>query len=427
MNKQDLKDILQSQVNRRENYLKKAQVTRTCLFALEQQRHLPQICIVTGVRRCGKSTLMAQLYKRHYENQAYYINFEDERLLAFQVQDFVLLQETLVEMYGSHRVFFLDEIQNIEGWELFVRRLHDEGYKFYITGSNASLLSKELGTRLTGRCVSFELFPLSFLEYLEYVDKKSLMTSEALHDPVGRALLNQALLQYVNMGGFPDFLQQTNPEVLQQIYNDILYRDIVTRFEVKDIRALKELGLYLLSHVSCAYSYNKLKGLLAFGGINTLKNFIDYLENSYLFYAVHRFDASLKQQQWAPKKNYCVDNGLSYHLGFRVGKNIGHLIENLVYLCLRQRKHTIYYYRCKTGQEVDFVLRHGVELTQFIQVSAYADNQETLDRELQALTAALAENSGASGLLLTLEPEKYRGYENERMQVLPLFQWLLGL
>lgn len=395
-------------------------IERTQLAQLERARPLPHAVIISGLRRVGKSTLLAQLAHRLGENTFYYVNFEDERFLGFQADDANDLYSALVELFGERTVFLVDEIQNVPGWEHFVRRFMDLGLKFYITGSNASLLSRELGTRLTGRYVPVELFPFSFAEFLRFrgyalPDLARLTTVEA-------ARLQGALAEYVRLGGIPEPLKYPELPLARTLYDDVLYRDIATRYRIEDVRALKELAFYLMSNPAGLVSFNKLKEQLRLGSVNTVKNYIEYLENSWLIFTVNVYDFSVKRQQVAPKKVYAIDTGLANAVGFFFSPNTGKLLENLVFLALRRRTPDVYYYTSPAGYEVDFYLPQMGEL---IQVSQSPVQPSTREREVRALTEALQGLGLTRGLLLTDTNAAPIAVDGCTVEVRSLAEWLL--
>lgn len=371
-------------VDQRVNFLDQTTgVDREVLSKLKKIISSSQITIITGLRRVGKSTLLAQIAKTFFKkNNFYYLSFEDERLAHFSINDFELLYQVLLEEHGEQSYFFLDEIQNIPQWERFVRRMHDRGYNFIVTGSNASLLSRELGTRLTGRYVQIDLFPFSFKEYL------LLHRFEIGTTTKDKAALERHLKKYLSSGGIPNAILYPELNIHQSLYNDVVYRDIVARYNLENATSIKELGSYLLSNIASLISYNKLKELLKLGSVTTVKNYIDYFKDSWLFFIVNKYAYSIKEQSIAGKKIYGIDNGLVSSLGFSFSPNTGRLMENLVYLQLKRQNIPIYYYKTKTGKEVDFYLPTKSIL---IQVSLNIDNIETLERELSALTEAAAE------------------------------------
>ena len=330
-------------------------IPRDRLAELEQAAGLPHAVIISGLRRVGKSTLLAQMAHKLGRDAFYYLNFEDDRFLGFQAEEANDLYQSLVELFGERKVFIVDEVQNVTGWEHFVRRFLDTGYKFYITGSNASLLSQELGTRLTGRYVPIELFPFSFREFLEFrglpIPNLKRMTT------ANKGLLKSALDTYLQMGGIPDALKYPELPLLRTLYDDVLYRDIATRYHLEAVTALKELAFFLVSNPANLVSFNRLKNQFRLGSVNTIKSYIDYLENSWLVFSMNLYDFSVKRQQIALKKIFCIDGGLSNAVGFGFSANTGRLLENLVFLALRQQSAKgIYYYTTPGGNEVDFYL-----------------------------------------------------------------------
>ncbi len=358
-------------------------IPRTQLAEVEQAMSVPHAVIVSGLRRAGKSTLLLQLAHRLGRDQFYYVDFEDDRFLGFQAEDATDLHQLLVEVFGERRIFIIDEIQNIEGWEHFVRRFMDLGFKFYISGSNASLLSKELGTRLTGRYVPVELFPFSFREFLQF-------QGQALPDvqrmtTVDRAGLQAALQSYLQLGGLPEALKYPELPLLRTLYDDVLYRDIATRYRLEAVTAIKELAFFLMSNPASSISFNKLKQQFRVGSVNTIKSYIGYMENSWLLFTVNVYDFSAKRQQIAPKKVYAVDTGLIHAVGFGFSPNAGRLLENLVFLALRRTTREIYYFASPGGYEVDFYLP---EQGQLIQVAQQLDSPGTREREMRALQEA---------------------------------------
>lgn len=369
---------------------------RARLADVQQAAALPHAVIVSGLRRVGKSTLLTQLAHQLGQESLYYVNFEDDRFLGFQADDATFLYQHLVELFGERRIFVVDEIQNVPGWERFVRRFMDLGLKFYITGSNAALLSRELGSRLTGRYVPVELFPFSFDEYRLWrgFDKPDL----ARVTTVDAGRLQGLLGDYLRQGGLPEPLKYPNLNLGRGLYEDVLYRDIAARYRLEAVRALKELAFYLMSNPARLVSYNKLKAQLQLGSVNTVKNYIEYMENSWLIFTVNVHDPSVKRQQIAPKKVYAVDTGLAQAVGYSVSPDTGHLLENAVFLALRRQTADIFYWSAPAGPEVDFYLP---EARQLIQVAASVEQPATRERELRALTEAMQALRLKQGLLLT--------------------------
>lgn len=399
---------------------KETGIERTRLKDVEKAAPLPHAVIISGLRRVGKSTLLAQVAHKLGKDAFYYINFEDDRFLGFQAEDANDLYQVLLETFGERSIFIVDEIQNITGWEHFVRRFMDTGFKFYISGSNASLLSRELGTRLTGRYVSVELFPFSFREYLQF-------RGEALPDfermtTLEQARTNTALSAYLASGGIPDALKYPELPLLRSLYDDVLYRDIATRYRLDAVTALKELAFFLISNPSGTVSFNKLKEQLHLGSVNTVSSYIDYMENSWLIFTLNVYAYSVKRQQIAPKKVYCIDTGMVNAIGFHFSANTGKLLENLVFLTLRQQSREIYYYVPPGGYEVDFYLP---ERRQLIQVSHRLENSATRERELRALEDAIQAMPVESALILSDANENDRVMGDTVVKVQSIPEWLV--
>ena len=395
-------------------------IVREQLSEVEQAANSPHAVIVSGLRRAGKSTLLAQMAHRLGEETFYYLNFEDDRLLSFQADDINDLYQNMIEIFGERKIFILDEIQNVDGWEHFVRRFMDMGFKFYITGSNASLLSRELGTRLTGRYIAIELFPFSFKEYLRFRDIP-LPPLERM-TTVDLAQLQKNLGEYMQAGGIPDALKYPELPILRTLYNDVLYRDIATRYRLGNVAMLKELGFFLMSNIANLISYNKLKQQFNVGSVNTIKTYIEYMEDSWLFFTLNVHDFSVKRQQIAPKKIYSIDTGLSRSVGFQFSPNTGRGLENLVFLALRQKNQDIYYLTTPNGYEIDFYLPEKGEL---IQVSQHLQNPATRERELRALEDALAHTPAKKALLLADANQDGFEINNIPVSICSAAEWLL--
>jgi len=402
-------------------WLRDTGIERTQLAELERAAPLPHAVIISGLRRAGKSTLLAQLAHKLGKDEFYYVNFEDERFLSFAADDANDLYALLVELFGKRGVFVVDEIQNVLGWEHFVRRFMEQGLKFYITGSNALLLSRELGSRLTGRYVPVELFPFSFAEFLRFRDY--IASDLTRLTTVDAARLQGYLNEYLRLGGIPEPLKYPELPLARTLYDDVLYRDIATRYRIKEVRALKELAFYLMSNPAGLVSFNKLKEQLRLGSVNTVKNYIEYLENSWLFFTTNVYDFSVKRQQVAPKKVYTIDTGLANAVGFAFSPNTGKLLENLAFLALRRRTSEVYYYTSPGGFEVDFYLPETREL---IQVSQNLAQPATRERETRALIDALRGLGLTHGLILTDANAASIEMDGLTLEVRSLAEWLLS-
>jgi len=395
-------------------------IERERLVDLTRAAHLPHALIVSGMRRVGKSTLLAQMAHRLGPETFYYLNFEDERLIGFQAQDANDLYQMLVEIIGERKIFILDEIQNVPGWEHFVRRFMDLGFKFYITGSNASLLSRELGTRLTGRYVPVELFPFSFREFMQF---RQINLPDVLRlTTLEKASLNSALDDYLQAGGIPDALKYPELPILRTLYDDVLYRDIAARYQLSGVETLRELAFNLISNPAGLVNYNKLKEQYRLGSVNTIRSYVANMENSWLLFTSRLYDYSLKRQQIAPKKMYSIDTGMVNAVGFSFSPNRGKLMENLVFLSLRRTNNEIYYYLTPSGYEVDFFLPKQQQL---IQVTQHLSNPVTRERELRALEDAANALNVRNLLILSDEGEDDFIRAGLSIQVRSIATWLL--
>ena len=361
--------------------------------------------IITGIRRCGKSTFLSQILKK--QKKGYYLNLEDPRLEGFELSDFNKAELIMKELYGDKGIFFFDEIQNINGWEKFVRYLIDKKERIIITGSNASLLSKELGTKLTGRHLQIEMFPFSFREFLNM--KKENPSIESFNT-------------YLYSGGFPEFLKQENPSILHELLSDVVMKDIAIRFGIKNIHILNKIVIYLISNIGKEFSYNSIKKMLNIKSVQSVINYVSYFENAYLVFTVPRFSYSYKQQQVNPKKVYSIDNGFSYNNSASFSKDKGKMLENVVFLGLRRRFKDILYFQ--ENKECDFVIKEKDKIIRAIQV-CFDFNEETKDREITGLVLALKEFNLKEGLILTNNQEDDFIIEGKKITVKPVWQWLL--
>lgn len=361
--------------------------------------------IISGIRRCGKSTMLHQLLKEQYPD-AYYLNFEDPRLYDFELNDFNRLDELIEEQ--ETEVLFFDEIQVIDGWERYVRQKLDESFKLVITGSNATLLSSELGSKLTGRHITEELFPFSWKEFCEF---RSLDFSE------------NALKQYLQIGGFPEYVKTEDDEILNQLFEDILVRDIAVRFGVRDVKTLQRLALYLVSNVGNLVTGNKLKTFFGIGATSTVMEYFSYLEQTWLMHFIPKFSYSVHKQSVNPRKVYAIDTGLINVNSKSFTGDFGRILENLVFLHLRRNFKEIYYFSEKG--ECDFVTFKSGNVNEIVQV-CYKLNPDNLDRELSGLFEALSFFELEKGYILTQNQTDRFERDGKVAEVIPCHQYFLG-
>lgn len=417
-----LKEVLLEQQKRAKQAESEDFVIREKLNEIENFIKLKHTLIISGVRRCGKSVFLSQIMKT-FSDKCYYINFEDERLADFDIKDFNKLYETCIELFGESKTFFLDEVQNIKGWEKWVRRMYENNFKFFITGSNARLLSKELATLLTGRHLQVSLFPFSFREFLRF--RKFEFKREDMHLTERRALILKHFSEYLKKGGFPEYLKYGQIEILQEYFNDIIHRDIVERYNIKNIRQLKELARYLITNTGNLTTYNQLKKLIENTSINTIIKYFSYLENAYLLFNVPYFSYSLKKQTVNPFKVFAVDTALRNSIGFKFSEDFGRIYETVAAIELKRKNEEIYYWKNPKHEEVDFVLKEG-KVKQLIQVCYDINNFDTKKREVKALLKASKELKCKNLLVITEDYETTEHHEGRKINFVPLWKWLLS-
>jgi len=360
--------------------------------------------IVTGIRRCGKSTLLQQLLEID-DSKKLFLSFEDPRLFNFELSDFEIL-DTIIE-HSNCKTLYFDEMQVIEGWELYVRQKLDEGFRVTVTGSNASMLSRELGTKLTGRHISKELFPFSYREFLGF---KNLQADE------------KSLQKYMIIGGFPEFIKTNNTDSLTELFHDILNRDIIVRYGIRDARSLKNLAVYLVSNTGNLVTANKLQQSLNIKTAATVLEYFSFLEDAYLVNFMPKFSYSLKIQMVNPRKIYVIDPGIINVASTSFTEDKGHLLENLIYWELRRQGKELYYFN-ENKAECDFVVMKNEKLEQVIQV-CYELLPENREREIRGLTVAMDFFKTDNGLIITYNQQDAFMYNGKRVEVLPAWNFL---
>jgi len=374
--------------------------------------------INTGIRRCGKSTFSILLVKdRHYG----YINFDDERLLGLDASDLNSVLEAIMLVYDDPEYIILDEIQDVFGWELFVNRLL-RSKKVIITGSSARLMSAELATHLTGRHVDFVLHPFSFREYLRY---SKVEIDPKLTRSVAKA--KGKLLEYMERGGLPEGIK-AGKMFHSALVGDIIRKDIVVRYKVRYVRELTDLVHLMISNISREFSYNRISPVIGMKSSHTIKKYMDYVQNTFLLFEIHRFSSKLKEQKMAPRKVYCMDTGIVSSLAFSTSRNLGYMMENLVAIELRRRASldpdvSIFYWKDHRQREVDFVLLRNHTVEQLIQVSFDEGGLAIRDREVTSLEAASKELGCDNLLMITFDKE----VQNGNVRTVPLWKWLLDV
>lgn len=361
--------------------------------------------IITGVRRCGKSTVVQMNFLK---KSAFYLNFEDTSLYGFDTKDFEILNEAIEKFSKKNSCKYLcfDEIQSVNGWEIFVHRKLEENYLVIVTGSNASLLSWELGTRLTGRHLDYEMFPFSFKEFC--VLKKLKVNTNSFS-------------KYLTQGGFPEAIKNESDEILQRLFDDILTRDIAVRHSIRDVRTLKILSLYLASNCGNLISGSKLSAQLGIKTNVTILEYLSYLEQCYLFFFVPKFNYSAKAQSVNPKKVYCIDTGMIQSVTLSSNADMGRMLENAVFIELRRRTKNIWYYS-ESSFECDFLYGHDSVPENAVQV-CYELTSENREREVRGLVETCRKFPEVKPLIVTFNQKDKISYDGMIIEAIPAVEF----
>ncbi|MBI5219234.1 MAG: ATP-binding protein [Bacteroidia bacterium] len=399
-----IKSVLSQIIESQQSALRKRDkgFTREALTVFSS--YVSHALIVSGIRRCGKSTLLAQLLLSKYP-KAFYLNFDDPRLFDFDKNDWMRLDE-IISASGSRALFF-DEIQIINEWERYIRQKLDEQYRIFITGSNASLLSRELGTKLTGRHISRELFPFSYAEFISF---KKIKPSR------------DSITVYMKTGGFPEFVKTRDTEVLNHFFQDILIRDIAVRYSLRDLKTLQRMALYLISNIGRLITATKLKKQFSVGSTTTVMEYLSYFEMSYLLFFVPKFSYSLKVQNVNPRKVYSIDTGLAWVNSASFTDDLGALFENTVFLHLRRKYNELYYFSEKN--ECDFVACKNEKVLELVQ-ACYVLNNDNLERETNGLFEAMDFFKLKKATIVTHGQSDLLKNKNETINVVPAHEFLL--
>ena len=423
MNGQYVREAILDQKEERERISGGKIVRREALEHWKKFVDIDVVKVATGVRRSGKTIFSHLLLEG--KNMAF-VNFDDERLAFLRKEELNTVVKALYEVYGDFRYLLLDEVQNVEGWELLVNRLQRNGMNIVVTGSNARLLSREFSTYLTGRHVKMEIFPFSFREFLMW---KGLDFKEP--DTRSSSLLKRNLEEYMDIGGFPEVVK--NPDIrnsyLASLYSSIISRDIVERRSIRFTRTFRELAMTALSSFSRMVSYNKLKNTHGLKSVHTAKNYLEYLEEAYLMFTLEKYSPKPKEVANSPKKLYVVDSGLINALSISSSRDTGLLMENIVFLELQRMKATdermeMYYWRDSAGREVDFLIKKGRKVSELIQVTYASGEDEIEKREINALLRA-SESTGCGDLkIITWDYDGKLERDGRKIRAIPMWKWL---
>jgi uncharacterized protein len=406
---------------------------------IETVRGKAAVCI--GVRRGGKSTylfqIIQQLIKSGISRQnILYLNFFDDRLHALRHDNLGLITEAYYSIFpkkkNSETVYcFFDEIQSVPGWEPFVDRLmRTEKCEMYITGSSAKMLSKEIATQMRGRALSWEIFPFSFREFLDYkgIEKEDSLSTKK------RLIVQKAFEEYWETGGFPEVLglsRSLRIKIHQEYFHTLLFRDLVERHDISHPKAVTDLAHRLIDNTASLYSGNSLTGYLKSLGHRVPKtavsDYLEWFEDAYFLFTVQLFDASAARRNSNPKRIYCIDHAMVTSVASGILVNSGHLLENLVFMALRRLYPEIYYYKTKTGREVDFIVPTSGKTRILIQACESLADTQTRKREINALSEAMAELNIKTGTIVTRNSEEHIKTDTGIIDIIPAWRFLLSL
>ena len=397
--------------------------------------------ICMGVRRSGKSTFMHQIItglegRGIQRENIVHINFFDDRLHLLRENGPGLVIDAYYSLFPEKRntetvFFFFDEIQSIPGWEQFIERIMRlEKCEIYITGSSASMLSREIATQMRGRSLSWEIFPFSFEEFLKH---KKLDITLPLSSKK-RGYVQNAFIEFWECGGFPEVVN--SPDTLririhQEYLQSIIFRDVIDRHDISHPRALRDLVYKLIDSAGLLYTINRLFGYLK--SLNhklqksTVSQYLEWLEDSYFLFSVRLFDSSISRSHANPKKIYCIDHAMVNSVSSGILVNSGHLLENLVFIALRRKMKDIFYYKTKTGKEIDFIVMLNRKEKLLVQVCETMADENTRKREITALIEAMPELKLNKSLIVTRNESERVETKSGVIQIVPIWQFLLEL
>ena len=392
-----------------------------------------EVLVIKGVRRSGKSTFLLQFVKSFIEKKqisakdVLVINFEDPRWVKLNLNLLNKIYEIYLEelLPSKNHYVILDEIQEIKGWEKFVRFLSEaKKISVFVTGSSSKLLSEEYATLLSGRHIDLEIYPLCFEEFLLFNDIKidTKITRIKL-----RHKIKNLLKKYFEFGGFPKIAlvkEKEKKAILENYFRDILIKDVQRRFEIREVEKLEELAKYYLTNISTIQSFNKVKDIIGLS-LDSVQRFSKYFSIARLFFFVPKFSFSLKQQILNPKKVYTIDVGLKNIVSFRFSKDKGRIMENIVFLELFKRKYQIFYWKSIEQKEVDFVVKKDLKIKQLIQVCLNLEELQTKKREIEALLSASKKLKCNNLLVITFDYEAEEKIKEKKINFIPLWKWLL--
>ncbi|MBO7415392.1 MAG: ATP-binding protein [Bacteroidaceae bacterium] len=411
-----MKTIILNQRKERDELLSRQYLTRRNCQDTELLLGSHLIKLITGPRRVGKSTQALLLLR---DRNFAYLNFDSQPLL--DVWDANLVIRMLDDVYPGYEYLLLDEVQNLDGWDLWVSELYRLGKNLVITGSNAKMLSSEMATVLTGKFIQIEMLPFSIEEFFDW-NKIELNKPKAGQETDVTVLTDD----YLRNGGYPEAVasRSLTRSYLDTLFDSIVWKDVAKRHNVRNISDLNDLAMYLVSNFCNPVSANELTVELGFSSVNTTKKFMDYLHEPYLFYYLARYNKKLKLMKKAPRKVYVVDNGFVAAKSFSLSDNLGRLLENQVFIELVRRGYdtdrTVFYYRSRNDKEVDFVLRKGTQIESLVQVCYDMSSPKTEKREVESLMECAEELECRNLMIVTNDDERIIEKNGYKINVVPI-------
>lgn len=414
-----MKNLILSQRKERDELMSRPYLTRRNHQDIDLLLNSHLIKLITGPRRVGKSTqALLMLRNRNFA----YLNFDNQPLLEAWNPDLVM--RMLDEVYPGYEYLLLDEVQNLDAWDLWVSELFRLGKNLVITGSNAKMLSSEMATALTGKYLQVEMLPFSLEEFFDW-NKLDLQRLKTEQKTEATALMDD----YMRNGGYPETVasRQLTRSYLDTLFDSIVWKDVSKRHNVRNVTDLNDLAMYLVSNFCNPVSANELTEELGFASVSTTKKFMDYLHEPYLFYYLPRYNNKLKLMKKAPRKVYVVDNGFVAAKAFSLSDNLGRLLENQVFIELIRRGYdtekTLFYYRSRNDKEVDFVLRQGTQVECLMQVCYDMNSPKTEKRETDSLVECAGELQCRHLVIVTYDDERIIEKDGYTINVVPVSKW----
>ena len=414
-----MKTIILNQRKERDELMSRPYLKRCISQDIDLLLNSRLIKLITGPRRVGKST-QALLMLR--DKNFAYLNFDNYSLLNAWNSELVM--HMLDDVYPGYEYILLDEVQNLDGWDLWVSELYRLGKNLVITGSNARMLSSEMATVLTGKYLQVEMLPFSLEEFFDW-------NKLDLHMLKPEDITNSFVLtdDYLRNGGYPEVVasRQLTRSYLDTLFDSIIWKDVAKRHNVRNVTDLNNLAMYLVSNFCNPVSANDLTTELGFSSVNTTKKYMDYLHEPYLFYYLSRYNNKLKLMKKAPRKVYVVDNGFVASKAFSLSDNLGRLLENQVFIELVRRgydvERTMFYYRSRNDKEVDFVLRKGAHIERLVQVCYDMSNPKTEKREVDSIVECAGELKCDNLVIVTNNDKRTIEKDGYKIDVVPISEF----